>query len=128
MLRINPEAYRQAAEHYGEAARIATVADTLKAREYLRLQANTLVTLGEEFGDNSALREAIGLLQAVLAVGDPARDPLDWAMTQMNLGNALAALGVRESGTARLERWRPIAPRWRNGRASAFRSNGRGRR
>jgi tetratricopeptide (TPR) repeat protein len=29
--------------------------------------------------------------------------PLDWAMTQMNLGNALEALGERESGTAKLE-------------------------
>jgi hypothetical protein len=29
--------------------------------------------------------------------------PLDWAMTQDNLGNALQTLGERESGTARLE-------------------------
>jgi hypothetical protein len=31
------------------------------------------------------------------------RVPLDWAATQMNLGNALATLGARESGTARFE-------------------------
>ncbi|MFO0991261.1 MAG: tetratricopeptide repeat protein [Hyphomicrobiales bacterium] len=31
------------------------------------------------------------------------RVPLDWATTQMNLGTALAILGERESGTARLE-------------------------
>jgi tetratricopeptide (TPR) repeat protein len=31
------------------------------------------------------------------------RVPLDWAMTQMNLGNALATLGERESGTGKLE-------------------------
>jgi len=31
------------------------------------------------------------------------RVPLDWAMTQNNLGAALVALGERESGTARLE-------------------------
>ena len=30
------------------------------------------------------------------------RFPLDWAGTQNNLGNALAMLGERESGTARL--------------------------
>ena len=30
------------------------------------------------------------------------RVPLDWAMTQMNLGNALFSLGARESGTDRL--------------------------
>jgi hypothetical protein len=29
--------------------------------------------------------------------------PLNWAQTQSNLGNALRALGQRESGTARLE-------------------------
>jgi hypothetical protein len=31
------------------------------------------------------------------------RVPLDWAMTQNNLGGALLRLGERESGTARLE-------------------------
>ena len=31
------------------------------------------------------------------------RAPLEWATTQNNLGNALARLGERESGTARLE-------------------------
>jgi tetratricopeptide (TPR) repeat protein len=31
------------------------------------------------------------------------RVPLQWAMTQNNLGNALTRLGERESGTARLE-------------------------
>jgi len=36
LLRINPDAYGQAAAHYGEASRIAAVADALKAREYLR--------------------------------------------------------------------------------------------
>ena len=29
--------------------------------------------------------------------------PLDWVMTQNNLGNALGTPGARESGTARLE-------------------------
>ena len=29
--------------------------------------------------------------------------PLEWARTQNNLGNALRALGERESGTAKLE-------------------------
>ena len=31
------------------------------------------------------------------------RAPLDWAVTQNNLGNALRTLGERENGTARLE-------------------------
>ena len=32
-----------------------------------------------------------------------ARVPLDWAVTQSNLGATLAALGERDDGTARLE-------------------------
>jgi hypothetical protein len=31
------------------------------------------------------------------------RAPLDWAATRNNLGNALRALGKRESGTGKLE-------------------------
>jgi tetratricopeptide (TPR) repeat protein len=38
-----------------------------------------------------------------LALAPRSERPLDWTMTQNNLGNALQALGERESGTARLE-------------------------
>jgi hypothetical protein len=103
MLQVNLSAYRQAAAHYAEAARIAAAADALKGREYLRSQARGLATLGEEFGDNSALQEAIRLLESVLAASNQARDPLNWAATQNNLGTALATLGGRESGTQRLD-------------------------
>jgi hypothetical protein len=40
---------------------------------------------------------------AALEVYTREQMPLDWAMTQYNLGNALGALGERERGTARLE-------------------------
>ena len=103
LLRVNRDGYRQAAAHYGEASRIAAVADLLKARDYLRSEASALARLGEEFGDNEALREAVNLLKTPSAAGDRSRDPLGWGTTQNNLGNALATLGGRESGTARLE-------------------------
>jgi tetratricopeptide (TPR) repeat protein len=103
LLQINPDAYRQAVVHYGEASRIAAVADALKAREYLRFQAIALKRLGEDFGDNVALREAIELFKGVPAAGDRSLDPLDWATTQVRLGLVLWRLGERESGTERLE-------------------------
>ena len=54
------------------------------------------------------------------------RVPLDWAMTQNNLGTALRALGERESGTARLEEAvAAYRARWRSAPASACRSTGR---
>jgi tetratricopeptide (TPR) repeat protein len=104
LLRLNADAYRQAAVHYGQAAHIASAADASKAREYLRSQGAALVRRGDEFGDNAALREAISLLGTIPAAGDRTKDPLDWAGAQNNLGLALVALGDRESGTESLDR------------------------
>jgi hypothetical protein len=47
--------------------------------------------------------EAVAAYRGALEERTRARVPLDWAATQNNLGNALQALGARESGTARLE-------------------------
>jgi hypothetical protein len=56
---------------------------------------------GERHRHPRARRQAY---EAALLERTRERVPLDWAMTQNNLGNALAALGERESGTATLER------------------------
>src|SRR6202011_4296464 len=70
---------------------------------YLERQATALDREGDERGDNAAIRQSIETWPLVLQQRPRERVPLDWAMTQMNLGNALASLGERESGTARLE-------------------------
>ena len=46
-----------------------------------------------------------GVTACRAALGEFTRDraPLDWAMAQNNLGNALGALAEREGGTAHLE-------------------------
>ena len=49
------------------------------------------------------LDEAVAAFRAALEVVTRERVPLQWAMTQNNLGNALRALGAREDGTLRLE-------------------------
>src|SRR5690606_42008756 len=49
------------------------------------------------------LEQAVAAYREALKERTPERVPLDWAMTQNNLGNALSGLGERESGTARLE-------------------------
>ena len=49
------------------------------------------------------LLEAVEAYRAALEEWTRERAPLDWAMTQNNLGNALSTLGGREAGTARLE-------------------------
>ena len=58
---------------------------------------------GRDFGDKPALISAVAAYRAALKERTRARVPLDWAMTQNNLGAALGTLGERESGTARLE-------------------------
>ena len=49
------------------------------------------------------LEEAVAAYRGALEEYTRDRVPLDWAMTQNNLGNALLNLGAREPGTARLE-------------------------
>ena len=62
-----------------------------------------LETYGEQAGDNTALAESAASYRQVLPAMIRDRVPLDWAMTQNNLGSALRMLGERESGTARLQ-------------------------
>ena len=169
--------YAEAAGHFGAAASLLPASSSSDRGPLLWRQADALYRQGDEFGDNAALINSITIWERISGREYPRdRVPLDWARTQMNLGNALSTLGERESGTARLEeavaayraaleewtrervpldwamtqitsasrsrrsasgragrrgwrrRSRPIARRWRNGRASACRSTGRRRR
>jgi hypothetical protein len=94
-LQYNPAAYRRAANLFGEAARL-TVTDAAQAREYQFQQAFVLDDLGDEFGDNDALREVIALYRQILSGLDRMADPQVWVAAQNNLGCALQTLGERE--------------------------------
>ena len=52
-----------------------------------------LWTLGERESGTARLEEAVAAYRAALEERTRERVPLDWAMTQNNLGNALVALG-----------------------------------
>ena len=95
--------YRGAASHYAEAAAIVPVTHASERWRYTEYQALALYAQGDEFGDNPALHDAIAASQTALGVASRDRVPLDWAMTQNNLGTVLQRLGERESGTARLD-------------------------
>ncbi len=95
--------YRTAAQHYAEAARLVPAEDTVMRWHYTIGQGFALYEGGRDFGDNPALRETIATFQAALGLAQRDRIPMDWAATQNYLGSALATLGERESGTARLE-------------------------
>jgi tetratricopeptide (TPR) repeat protein len=96
-------AYRSAAAKYADAARLVAPLDQQQQWQFVLAQASELVSLGSEFGDNAALADAIDVYNHALLLAPRAQRPLDWAMTQSNLGNALWRLGERERGTAKLE-------------------------
>ncbi|MCF4166545.1 tetratricopeptide repeat protein [Zavarzinia compransoris] len=102
-MRANPDAYREAAAHYSKAADLARPADDKAAFTYDMRNASVLRDLSDEFGDDGALLEACEILKRLRSQSLRDRAPQDWAGVQNNLGNALAILGERESGTVRLE-------------------------
>jgi len=55
--------------------------------------------LGELAGDGGVLNEAVATYRDLLKERSRERAPLEWAMTQNNLGDVLVSLGKRERGT-----------------------------
>jgi tetratricopeptide (TPR) repeat protein len=94
--------YREAATLYEEAVALVSF-DPEAAWAYILDTAEALHDQGSEFGDNAALHEAIATYGRAFVLAPRAERPLDWARTQMGLGNALGVLGEREAKTARLE-------------------------
>jgi hypothetical protein len=96
--------YREEAAQYAAAAEAIEPVDPHAAWAFWLQSASALYDRGREYGDNDAARAAIDRYETrVLPRAARPSNPLDWAMTQNNLGNALQRLGERESGTVRLE-------------------------
>ena len=85
-----------------------------------------LQALGERESGTARLEEAVAAYRAALEERTRERVPLDWAKTQINLGNALRpSANARAARRGWRRRWRPTARRWRSGPASGCRSTGR---
>lgn len=95
--------YRDGARDLDEAASLVERFDLPAAWELRILQGTDLYSQGDQFGDNQALLDAIGIYRRALTIMPREQAPRSWAMTQFNLGNALRCLGEREVGTERLE-------------------------
>jgi tetratricopeptide (TPR) repeat protein len=96
--------YGEAAGLFGSAASLLPAGSSADRGRLLSRQADALYRQGSEFGDNKALTDSIAIWKEISEQDYPrTKAPLDWAMSQNNLGNALATLGGRESGTAHLE-------------------------
>jgi tetratricopeptide (TPR) repeat protein len=95
--------YLDAAQRFAEAAAKVPQGHEDERWEYISKEARALYRQGDEFGDNEAARSAIERYRHLTELRPRNAFPRDWAMIQMNLGDALFSLGERESGTARLE-------------------------
>jgi tetratricopeptide (TPR) repeat protein len=95
--------YRVAATLLAEAADL-TAFDPATSWVYRLDQAAVMQDLGQEFGDNASLAEAIQLLEHGLTLTSRDSRPAHWAAIQNNLGNALWCLGERLSDSTTLER------------------------
>jgi tetratricopeptide (TPR) repeat protein len=100
LIRLN---YLEAAEHFKTALELVPAAATNVRGDYLCRYAGARYQHGDQKGDNAALREAVAAYRAALEERTRERVPLDWAMTQNSLGNALSTLGERERDTATIE-------------------------
>jgi tetratricopeptide (TPR) repeat protein len=94
--------YRDAARQFADAAQRVPEARPDVRLGYLDQEAASLFQEGEERGDNAALDSAIERYGILLTLRPRDRAPMEWAVTQMNLGNALERLGERENETLRL--------------------------
>jgi tetratricopeptide (TPR) repeat protein len=94
--------YPEAAGHFSRAAAKIPQGHDDERWKYLNAEADALYRQGDEFGDNAAAGSAIERYRHLAELRPRNAFPRDWAMTQMNLGSALEALGERESGPARL--------------------------
>jgi tetratricopeptide (TPR) repeat protein len=92
-LRLGPQAAREAARRYAEAAVIAGEADPERRLRCRLTQAELLARLGADFVETAAFSEAIALLRDVLAGLDRSLEPVSYATVQERIG--LALLGLR---------------------------------
>jgi tetratricopeptide (TPR) repeat protein len=95
--------YREAAEHFATAARRLPPGQEEQELVYLDQESDALYRQGNEFGDNAVLVEVIARRRALLYRRPRERVPLQWAMTQNNLGNALSTLGERTGAVIKLK-------------------------
>src|SRR5207244_10338192 len=95
--------YFRAAEDYLAAFQQVERWDRRLAWQYKLAAADMLQAHGAFKGVNAPLEKAIAIYGEAFELAPRTRAPLDWALTQNNLGEALTTLGGREGGAERLK-------------------------
>lgn len=102
MLRLHPQAYRDAAERFAEAALIANSAEAGQGLTYNLRQADALARIGADFRDRTGFTAAVTQLRAMLAKLDNFEETVPWAEVQLRLARSLTGISHLEDDAALL--------------------------
>lgn len=103
LLDLSPQAGRESAKRFAEAAAIIGLADSARSHALALRQAEALKRIGEEFRDRAGFDAAIAHLRILLSGLDNLDDTLAWAETQERLGLTLAGLASLSGEPALLD-------------------------
>lgn len=103
LLDLSPQAGRESAKRFAEAAAIIGLADSARSHALALRQADAFKRIGEEFRDRAGFDSAIAHLRVLLTGLDNLDDTLAWAETQERLGLALAGLASLSGEPALLD-------------------------
>ncbi|WP_332685931.1 hypothetical protein [Bosea sp. (in: a-proteobacteria)] len=102
MLRLNAEAYHDAAQRFAEAALIAGTASSEQARIYAWQQGDALARIGADFRDKTGFTASIAHFRAMLSKLDNFEETVPWAATQQRLARAVNGLARLQGDRALL--------------------------
>lgn len=91
-LQYNTKSYRRAAAYYLEAASIICDIDSELFFKYINRQSQELYMLSVEFGDYTALQDAIDVSEQQLRTVERSKNPIKWAQIQNNKAGCLARM------------------------------------
>jgi len=88
-LRMTPEAYREAAARYGEAAALIGLADLGRSSSAALEQAKVLARISSDFGGRDGYDAAVSALRSMISGMDSRAEPIAFAGAQKALAAAL---------------------------------------
>jgi tetratricopeptide (TPR) repeat protein len=95
--------YRQAADHFREAAGLLPSDQTERRLFYLESAAYALFRQGDDYGDSEALAQSADQYRGLALARSRGKEPLSWGTAHHNLGTVLWVQGMREGSMTLLE-------------------------
>jgi tetratricopeptide (TPR) repeat protein len=95
--------YRQASDHFREAANLMPLDQSERRLFYLESAAYLLFKHSDEYGDSEALAQSVNLYRGLAVAHSREKEPLAWGKAQHNLGTAALVQGMMDGSMTLLE-------------------------